>query len=130
MRRDQKQSRYAASVPVCGLSDQQFHQVLRVIADNATLLKKAFGADELPVVWLRDCLWFPWFTLMGVDGEEEAYQRLVSRLCRRAGQIPRRKGPAVVTRLAMWRFLTGLGFTDPKDQRAFQFLFDRFSSIR
>lgn len=126
MHRDQNHSHYAVSIPARRLNDQQFYQLLRVIAENSALLKTAFGADTLPVVWLGRDLWFPWFTFTGTSGEEVMYQRLISQLCRRADQIPRRKGPAVVTRLAMWRFLAELGFTEAREQMLFKFLFENF----
>ena len=49
------------SVPRETLTDEQIENLRKLIAKKAELIKKAFGADELPVVVTDERIVFPWF---------------------------------------------------------------------
>lgn len=53
-------------------------------ASKATLLKKALGTDTLEVIQTETTLKFPWFTLHNLDGEADAYNRLIAAICKMA----------------------------------------------
>lgn len=111
---------YAVGVPTQSLSQQEFEQLLEIIAHNEELLKKALGADNLAVVILLGRLWFPWFTPQGCFGEIGTYHALVSGLCAQAKSLdyhPMKTHQSSASKFAMWLFLLKLGFTG-KHQRA------------
>lgn len=119
---------YAAAIPADNFRPCDFQVLLRIIAQNAPVLKKALGAEELPVVWLKGRLWFPWFPLRGVPGETQVYNDLIFRLCDRAHlwYIPPGNRHVRRGRLGMWRLLYELGLWGPKQREKRKFLLKYF----
>lgn len=50
----------------------------RIIEAKGNLLRKALGTDNLSYKVDEERIHFPWFTLIGEDGEAEAYMQLIS----------------------------------------------------
>lgn len=71
---------FSVEMPRAGFSEEAFGNLQKIIASKATLLKKSLGTDSLEVETSDEILIFPWFTLHGLDGEADAYTRLVSAL--------------------------------------------------
>lgn len=119
---------YAVGVPCDNLRSCDFQTLLRIIAQNAPVLKQALGAEELPVVWLKGRLWFPWFPLRGVLGETQIYTDLIFRLCDMAQlwYIPAENRHVRRGRFGMWLLLRDLGLWEPKQRKVRKFLLKNF----
>lgn len=72
---------YAVWVPARRFTDAEFRKLLKTIAYHATSLQKVLKTDSLPVVALRDRLWFPWFTPQGISYENDIYRGIIRELC-------------------------------------------------
>lgn len=87
--------------------------LLKIIDSKAALLKKALETSTLTVEATSDKLIFPWFTLHDLDGEADAYTRLVSAICKMAKEQKRvtaRPRDTPNEKFAMRLFLIRLGF--------------------
>lgn len=106
-------------VPRDSFTDEAIDNLKKIIASKKTLIEKALGLDELP--FNEDCLavevkddklCFPWFTLMGIDGEVDAYARFISALCEMAKTQKRviaKEKPVENDKFTMRLFLVRLG---------------------
>ena len=77
------------------------------------LLKKALGTDSLEILKTEDTYQFPWFTLYDIDGEVEAYHRLICAICKMAKEQKRvtaKEQPTDNDKFSMRMFLIRLGF--------------------
>ena len=100
-------------VPRDGFTPETEENLRRIIASKAPLLKKALETDSLEIVFTEDALCFQWFTLHGIDGESDAYNRLVTAMCKMAKEQKRVVAKECVAdneKFAMRLFLTRLGF--------------------
>lgn len=77
-------STLTVEMPREGFSEEAYGNLQKIIASKATLLKKAIGTDRLDIETTVETFRFPWFTLHGLDGEADAYTRLVAALCQMA----------------------------------------------
>ena len=68
------------AVPRDSLSDAALENLQRIVDSKAALMKKALGADSLPIEVTDEKVSFPWFTEMDGDSAK-AYMHLVSALC-------------------------------------------------
>jgi hypothetical protein len=67
-------------MPIEGYTKENIANLEKLIASKASLIKKAIGANALPIERTETTLKFPWFSF-GASGEEaDAYSRLVSAL--------------------------------------------------
>lgn len=101
-------------VPRDGFTPETEENLRRIIASKAPLLKKALETDSLEIVFTEDALCFQWFTLHGIDGESDAYNRLVAAMCKMAKEQKRVIAKECATdneKFAMRLFLIRLGFT-------------------
>ena len=67
----------------------------------------------MEIVFTEDALCFQWFTLHGIDGESDAYSRLVTAMCKMAKEQKRVVAKECATdneKFAMRLFLIRLGF--------------------
>lgn len=81
---------FTITVPNIGFSKEKHTNLLKIIASKEKLLKKALGVEQLYPIHITDEeIRFPWFTLYGVDGEADAYARLVSAICKMAKERTR-----------------------------------------
>lgn len=104
---------FTVEVPDTGFTPETRENLKKIIASKETLLKRALGADSLPVAELDGRIAFPWFTLHGLDGEADAYSRLVAAICNMAKKQKRvtaTEKPAENAKFTMRLFLIRLGF--------------------
>lgn len=100
-------------VPREGFTPETEENLRRIIASKAPLLKKALETDSLEIVFTDNAIRFQWFTLHGIDGEVDAYNRLVTAMCKMAkGQkrVVAKECAADNEKFAMRLFLIRLGF--------------------
>lgn len=71
-------------IPDTGFTPEVRENLKKIVASKETLLKQALGADSLPIVELDGKIAFPWFTLHGLEGEADAYSRLITAICNMA----------------------------------------------
>ena len=75
--------------------------------------QESIGTDSLEIVITDTTIRFPWFTLHGIDGEADAYNRLVTAMCKMAKGQKRVVAKECATdneKFAMRLFLIRLGF--------------------
>ena len=104
---------FIVEIPKTGFSEEALERLTKIIDSKAPLFRKAIGTDHLSVIIDESRLRFPWFTLHGLDGEADAYHRLISALCEMA-----KKQKLVITKecsmenekFTMRLFLIRLGF--------------------
>ena len=100
------------SVPREMLTDAQIENLKKLIAKKADLIKKAFGAGELPVVVTDDKIIFPWFE--NADPfYTGTYTVFITRLCdlaRNAVRVNEGSKPVENEKYAFRCFLLRLGF--------------------
>ena len=67
-------------MPLAGFTDAALENLERLIASKAALIKKAIGAEALPIERTETTLRFPWFKF-GIDGATvAAYSRFIGAL--------------------------------------------------
>lgn len=100
-------------VPRDGFIPETEENLRRIIASKAPLLKKALETDSLEIVFTDNAIRFQWFTLHGIDGEADAYNRLVTAMCKMAKEQKRvvaKECAADNKKFSMRLFLIRLGF--------------------
>ncbi|MCI8844510.1 MAG: hypothetical protein HFF08_10435 [Oscillospiraceae bacterium] len=103
---------FVASIPCEDFLPCDFQMLERIIAQNAPVIKKAFGIDTPTVLLKEGRLWFPWFPLRGIPGETVLYTDFACRLCHMAQwwYIPPGARYVRTGKLGMHHFLMDLGF--------------------
>ena len=100
-------------IPDTGFTSEMRENLKKIIASKATLLKQALETDDLPIVELDGKITFPWFTLHSIDGEADAYNRLISAICKMAKtqkRVTAVEKPIENAKFTMRLFLIRLGF--------------------
>jgi len=108
-------------MPKAGFTAAALDNLQKIIASKAELFKKAIGTDTLDVVTTEDTLRFPWFTLHGLDGEADAYTKLIAGICdmaKRQKRVVARERAITNEKFTMRVFLIRLGFIGPEYQAA------------
>lgn len=108
-------------MPKAGFTAAALDNLQKIIASKAELFKKAIGTDRLDVVTTEDTLRFPWFTLHGLDGEVDAYTKLIAGICdmaKRQKRVVARERAITNEKFTMRVFLIRLGFIGPEYQTA------------
>jgi len=85
------------------------------------LFKRALGTDTVDVEVLEDKLRFPWFTLHGLEGEVDAYTKLIVGICdmaKRQKRVVARERTITNDKFTMRVFLIRLGFIGAEYQTA------------
>jgi hypothetical protein len=99
--------------PLEGFTELALENLYRLIASKAALIKKAIGADALPVERTETTLRFPWFRF-GIEPEEvNAYSRFIGALCAAAKEqhrVTAKEKPVENEKFAFRVFLIRLGF--------------------
>ncbi|MBS3886512.1 MAG: virulence protein [Dethiobacter sp.] len=100
-------------MPLAGFTDAALENLERLIASKAALIKKAIGAEALPIERTETTLRFPWFKF-GIDGATvAAYSRFIGALYAAAKiqkRVTGREKPAENEKYAFRVFLLRLGF--------------------
>lgn len=100
------------SVPREALTDTQIENLRKLIAKKAELIKKAFGAEELPVVVTDERIVFPWFGKADPN-TAGTYTVFITKLCalaKNAVRINDGGKPVENEKFAFRCFLLRLGF--------------------
>ena len=71
----------AVSIPMDSLSLVARDNLTAIIKAKNSLMKKALGADELPILYGKGEITFPWFKEDATAEESHAYMQLISKLC-------------------------------------------------
>jgi len=71
-------------IPLEGFSNIALDNLKHIVISKKKLIKKVFGAKDLPIETTEDRLRFPWFTLNRIDGEADAYSRFICAICEMA----------------------------------------------
>ena len=106
-------NKLTVEIPDTGFTPETQENLKKIIASKATLLKQALETDDLPITECDGKIVFPWFTLHGLDGEADAYNRLVSALCKMAKnqkRVTATEKPVENGKFMMRLFLIRLGF--------------------
>jgi hypothetical protein len=102
----------AIELPLDGFTPEVIDRLCKMVSAKEALLKKALGADELPIEVLEDRIRFPWFTL-GSSEQTDAYTQFIAALCKTAKKKKRITAKAKESfeneRFAMRVWLIGLG---------------------
>jgi hypothetical protein len=68
-------------MPLSGFTEAALGNLERLVASKAALIKKAIGAEALPIERTEDTLRFPWFNSESSPDEVQAYSVFIERLC-------------------------------------------------
>lgn len=118
------------ALPRKDYDDNALARLKNLIASKQTLLKAAIGTETLEIVEKDDKLYFPWFINHGLDGEVEAYTRLIAALGRTAREqhrISASEKPQDNLKYAMRLFLVRLGFIGDEYKRTRKILLRNLS---
>lgn len=100
-------------IPDTGFTPEVRENLKKIVASKTTLLKQALGTDDLSIIELSGKITFPWFTLHGLEGEADAYSRLITAICNMAKnqkRVTATEKPAENAKYGMRLFLVRLGF--------------------
>lgn len=118
------------TLPLADFDGEAYLRLSKIIASKEGLLKKALGTDQLPIIIKDDQIRFPWFTLHDIDGEADAYARLVTALVRMAKTQKRVTAKAkelTNEKFTMRLFLIRLGFIGDEYKTARKILLSNLS---
>jgi len=111
----------AIEMPLEGFTERALDNLERLIASKAVLIKKAIGAEALPIERTETTLRFPWFPF-GASGEEvNAYTRFICALCAAAKEQKRvtaKEKPVASEKFSFRVFLIKLGFVSDEFKSA------------
>lgn len=117
-------------MPLEGFTDESVANLEKLIAGKANLIKKAIGADALPVERTETTLRFPWFS-DGADPEAvKAYTHFVAALCdmaRNQKRVTAREKETCNDKYAFRCFLIRLGFVGDEYKNARKILLKNLS---
>lgn len=100
-------------LPRKGISDTSIENLKKLIESKAGLIKKALGAETLPLEISDDTICFPWFTDASDPDAVKAYTHLVTALCEIAKtqkRVSATEKPVENEKYAFRCFLLRLGF--------------------
>jgi hypothetical protein len=100
-------------MPAEDFTTETFSNLEKIVASKATLIKKAVGAEALPIERTATKIKFPWFKLKGVSGETEAYTAFISGLCalaKKQKRVTAKERPVENEKYTFRVFLIRLGF--------------------
>ena len=112
---------FVVSLPKSMFDEDSLVRLCSLVKSKETLLKAALGARQLQIEEYEDKIYFPWFTISGVDGEADAYTKLISALAKTAREQKRVspvERPQENLKYAMRLFLVRLGFIGDEYKQA------------
>ncbi len=107
-------------MPKEGFTAEMLENLNKLVLSKESLIKKALGVNELPIVQTEDKIEFPWFK-NGTKEELEAYLFLVQGLCelaKKRKRITAKDKPVPNEKFAFRVFLIQLGFVGDKFKSA------------
>jgi hypothetical protein len=117
-------------MPLDGFTDAALENLERLIASKASLIKKAIGAEALPIERTETTIRFPWFRF-GIEPEEvSAYSRFIGALCAAAKEqhrVTAKDKPVENEKFAFRVFLIRLGFVGDEYKTARKILLRNLS---
>jgi hypothetical protein len=117
-------------MPLDGFTDAALENLERLIASKASLIKKAIGAEMLPIERTEATIRFPWFRF-GIEPEEvSAYSRFIGALCAAAKEqhrVTAKDKPVENEKFAFRVFLIRLGFVGDEYKTARKILLRNLS---
>lgn len=117
-------------MPLEGFTEESIANLEKLIASKATLIKKAIGANALPVERTDTTLKFSWFAFSSNSDEVTAYTNLISALCVSAKEhkwIMAKEKPVENQKFAFRVFLLRLGFIGEEFKTARKILLKNLS---
>ena len=118
------------TLPMKDFDNDSFMRLKNLVSSKQTLLKAALGARKLDILEDDGKIFFPWFTQHGIDGEVDAYTKLVSALgqtAREQQRISPDEKPQDNLKYAMRLFLVRLGFVGDEYKQARKILLRNLS---
>ena len=112
---------FTVEMPWAGFAATALDNLKKIVASKAELFKRAIGTDTLDIVVTEDRVRFPWFTLHGLEGEADAYTKLITDICdmaKRQKRVVARERPITNYKFTMRVFLIRLGFIGSEYQTA------------
>ena len=117
-------------MPIQGIDDPTINRLRNLISSKATVLKAALETPELSIQLDSEKISFPWFTYHGIDGEVDAYQKLVVALIETAKKLKyvnETEKPQDNLKYVMRLFLVRLGFVGEEYKQARKILLRNLS---
>ena len=99
-------------LPRAFFTDESLENLKKIVESKAALIKKAIGADELPITVTDEKVIFAWFTAQGAD-EAKAYGNLIakmSQMAKDAKRVVAKEKTVESEKFAFRCFLLRLGF--------------------
>ena len=127
---DADNSRLAVSIPRAKLADDALDRLRTIVSNKEELFKRALLTDALPIKVTEDEVSFPWFTLIGIDGEAAAYTQFITALCQMATEQRRvldKPYDGDNDRFTMRIFMVRLGMKGPEFALARKLMMRRLS---
>jgi hypothetical protein len=112
---------FTVEMPRADFTPTALDNLKKIVASKAELFKRAIGVDTLEIIITEDRVRFPWFTLHGLEGETDAYTKLIAGICdmaKRQKRVVARERPITNYKFTMRVFLIRLGFIGPEYQTA------------
>lgn len=101
------------TVPDAGFTPLARDNLQKIVASKEILLKQALKTETLDIKKADGKISFPWFTRQGLEGEADAYNRLIAAICKMAKKQTRvtaTEKPVENAKYEMRLFLIRLGF--------------------
>lgn len=101
------------TVPDTGFTPLTRENLQKIVASKETLLKQALKTETLDIKEADGEISFPWFTRQGLEGEADAYSRLITAICKMAKtqkRVTATEKPVENAKFTMRLFLIRLGF--------------------
>ncbi len=117
-------------MPKEGFTEAAIANLERLVKSKETLIKKALGADRLPVEQTEDRLRFPWFSGSLSAEEVNAYARFIGALCamaKKQKRITATERPVDNEKYAFRCFLLRMGFIGPEYKEERKVLLSRLT---
>jgi len=117
-------------MPKEGFTEAAIANLERLVKSKETLIKKALGADRLPIEQTEDRLRFPWFSGSLTAEEVSAYGRFIGALCAMAKNQKRVTATEKAydnEKYAFRCFLLRLGFIGPEYKEERKILLSRLT---
>jgi len=117
-------------MPKEGFTEATIANLERLVKSKETLIKKALGADRLPIEQNEDRLRFPWFSGSLAAEEVNAYARFIGALCamaKKQKRITATERPVDNEKYAFRCFLLRLGFIGPEYKEERKVLLSRLT---